>query len=65
MAGQGETSDADIIGDNVAGDLPGAVRDLELLAGVSERRGALSAEEGVVSLGTAISVWVTSRTTDV
>ena len=47
---QSETSNIDIIGNDIASNRTRSVGDLELLASIDERRGRLSSEESVVSL---------------
>ena len=47
---ESQASNVDVVGDDVTGNLSGAVGDLELLASVYERRRRLRAQECVVTL---------------
>ena len=47
-----QTSDGDVVRDDVARDVSGTVRDLERLVRVGERRGGVGTEELVVALET-------------
>ena len=52
VTAESEAGDADVVRDDVTGDMASAVSDLELLLGVRERRRAGGTEEGMRTLAT-------------